>query len=86
MYPDSARDETRSPFLGSLLQRLLEEVLPLMKRTWKTKLAAGLIAVTVIASGCSDSDPEGDGEPGSDRIETETEIPGVDAPEVEVDE
>ena len=86
MYPDSARDETRFLFLGSLRADALEEVLPLMKRTWKTKLAAGLIAVTVIASGCSDSDPEGDGEPGSDRIETETEIPGVDAPEVEVDE
>ena len=56
-----------------------------MKPTWKTKLAAGLLVITVIATGCSDSDPEGDGEPGSDRIETETEIPGADAPEVEVD-
>ena len=49
-------------------------------KPWKVTITAGLFAASVILTGCGDDDIEPDVE-----IETETEIPGVDAPEVEVD-
>lgn len=48
-----------------------------MAMAWKSRIAAGLVAAALILTGCGGDDPI--------ETETETEIPGVDAPEVEVD-
>lgn len=46
--------------------------------SWKARVAAGLVAASLILAACS-------GDSDITETETETEIPGVDAPEVEVD-
>lgn len=53
--------------------------------TWRSKTAAGLITVTLILAGCNGDDGDTPDLPETET-ESETEIPGVDAPEVEVDQ
>lgn len=62
------------------------------RRGWRFRTAAGLIAGTLILTGCGDdgdngveTETETETEVEIPEVETETEIPGVDAPEVEVD-